>query len=81
MRLIPLILIILLIWPTIAAAQSKHVRDMQVIDAALPTAQITAARRAEVLKLRRQGERLHFSNQHGAAEVALERAKAILKGR
>jgi hypothetical protein len=64
-----------------ASAQSKHVRDMQIIDAALPTAKISPAQKAEVIKLRRDGEKLHFANNHGAAEVALERAKAILRSK
>jgi hypothetical protein len=64
-----------------AAAQQKHPRDVQMIDAALPSAKITPAQRAEVIKLRNEGEKLHYAGNHGAAEVALEKAKAILKVR
>lgn len=64
-----------------ALAQHKHPQDVAKIDAALPSAQITSAQRAEVSKLRNQGEKLHYEGKHGQAEVVLEKAKAILKVR
>ena len=41
----------------VAMAQSKHPQDVQKINAALPTAKITPAQRAQVIKLRNEGER------------------------
>src|SRR4051812_2378894 len=64
-----------------ALAQANHLWDMREIDAALQTAKLGPAQRAEVVKLRQEGEQLHYSNRHGPAEVALQRAKAILRGR
>ena len=71
--------VLVLAGATDARAQHKHPRDIIKIDAALPSAQISAAQRAQVIKLRNDGERLHAAGNHGAAEAALERAKAILK--
>ena len=62
-----------------AFAQTKHPSDMAAIDAALPTARLTPAQKAEVVSLRRQGEQFHNSGKHGSAESAFEKAKAILK--
>ena len=64
-----------------AFAQHKHPQDVAKINAALPSAQWTSAKRAEVIKLRNQGEKLHYEGKHGQAEVVLEKAKAILKVR
>lgn len=61
-----------------AAAQTKHERDIQIINAELRTAHLTPARRAEVIKLRDEGAKFHYSGQHGKAEKVLEKAKAIL---
>ena len=73
--------IALLVLPSAAMAQSKHPQDIQKINAALPAAKITPARRAQVIKLRNEGEAFHNAGQHGKAEVVLEQAKAILRVR
>jgi len=39
------------------------------------------AQRAQVIKLRNEGEAFHNAGQHGKAEVVLEQAKAILRVR
>ena len=49
------------------------------IDGALPTAKLTPAERAQVIKYRKQGEQLHNGGNHGKAEAILQKAKAILK--
>ncbi len=79
MKRTPLIAIALLIATNVAFAQSKHLADMGRIDAALPTAKLTPSQRAEVVRYRQEGGRLHYSGNHGAAEVALEKAKNILR--
>jgi hypothetical protein len=81
MRLILSIIAITVAISSGALAQHKHPQDIAKIDAALPSAQITSAQRAEVIKLRNQGEKLHYEGKHGQAEVVLEKAKAVLKVR
>ena len=76
-----LIAIALLALTNGAVAQSKHPQDIQKINAALPAAKITPAQRAQVIKLRNEGEAFHNAGQHGKAEVVLEQAKAILRVR
>jgi hypothetical protein len=78
MKYILLIAIALFGFSNGAVAQHKHPRDVQKIDAALSSAQITPAQRAQVVKLRNDGERFHNAGNHGAAERVLEQAKAIL---
>ena len=78
MRIILFIVAALLVAPSMATAQSKHENDIQKINAALPSAKITPAQKAEVIKLRNEGKKLHFAHQHGKAEVVLEKAKGIL---
>ena len=63
-----------------ASALSKHEADIQYIDATLPSAHISAAKKAEVKKLRNEGSAFHYAGQHGKAEKVLEKAKAILNG-
>jgi len=75
----PLIAIGLLIATNVAFAQGKHPADMRAIDVAMQTAKLTPAQRAEVLRYRREGEQLHNSGKHGGAEIALQKAKSILK--
>jgi hypothetical protein len=75
----PLTAIALLIATNVAFAQSKHPADMAAIDAAMQTAKLTPAQRAEVMRYRKEGEKLHYSGQHGRAEVVLQKAKNILK--
>jgi hypothetical protein len=74
-----LLIIALILTSNVAFAQSKHLADIGGIDAALPSAQITPAQRAQVIKYRNEGDKLHSAGNHGAAEVVLEKAKAILK--
>jgi hypothetical protein len=75
----PLIAIALLIATNAAFAQSKHPADMAAIDAAMQTAKLTPAQRAEVVGYRKEGEQLHNSGKHGRAEIALRKARSILK--
>jgi hypothetical protein len=75
----PLIAIALLIATNAAFAQGKHPADMRAIDAAMQTAKLTPAQRVEVLRYRKEGEQLHNSGNHGGAEIALQKAKSILK--
>ena len=79
MRRIPLIAIAILMTTNLVFAQSKHPQDMAAIDAAMQTAKLTPAQRAEVLRYRKQGEQLHYSGKHGQAEIALQKARSILK--
>ena len=51
-----LIAIALVALTNAAMAQSKHPQDVQKINVALPTAKITPAQRAQVIKLRNEGE-------------------------
>jgi hypothetical protein len=51
---------------------------MQTIDATIKTAKLTPAQRAQVSQRRQEGAKLHYAGKHGAAEVALEKAKGIL---
>jgi len=71
----PLIAIGLLIATNVAFAQGKHPADIRAIDAA----ELTPAQRAEVVRYRNEGERMHNSGNHGGAEIALQKAKSILK--
>jgi hypothetical protein len=52
---------------------------MAAIDAAMQTAKLTPAQRTEVLRYRKEGEQLHNAGKHGQAEIALQKAKSILK--
>ena len=81
MRFTMLIVIALVVLTNVAMAQSKHPQDVQKINAALPTAKIMPAQRAQVIKLRNEGEAFHSAGPHGKAEVVLEQAKAILRVR
>jgi hypothetical protein len=78
MRFGILIAVALVALTNVALAQAKHPQDVQKIDAALQTAQINPAQRAEVIKLRNEGEKFHHTGEHSKAEFALEQAKAIL---
>ena len=53
-------------------------KEMKAIDAALPRAQLSAAQRTEVTKLRAEGEALHKAGKHGESMAALGTAKSIL---
>jgi len=53
-------------------------RLMQEVDAALPTANITAEQRAQVEQLRAEGEEHHAAGRHAESVAALNQAKQIL---
>ncbi len=61
-------------------ALARHCpRDVKVIDAALArNTTLTAEQKAEVEKLRDEGERLHKSGRHGASLDALHKTMEIL---
>lgn len=52
--------------------------DIAAIDAALQTATLTDAERAQVTELRDEGERLHAAGQHQDSVDTLAEAKEIL---
>lgn len=52
---------------------------MKQVDAALPSAKLSAAQMAEVKKLRADGEQYHKAGKHAESMEALNKAKAILK--
>jgi hypothetical protein len=64
---------------SLANAQAKHVGDLQIIDASLSKTKLSPAKKAEVVRLRNKGEKLHYEGRHGKAEVVLEKAKALLQ--
>ena len=53
-------------------------KEMKAIDAALPTAKITAAQKADVAKYRSEGEALHKAGKHQESMDTLAKAKKIL---
>lgn len=73
-----LIAIALLISTTVVCAQSRHPIEIARIDEALKTAKITPAQRSQVIKYRNEGERMLSAGEHGLAEAAIQKAKAIL---
>ena len=52
--------------------------DMKAIDAALPSAKLSAEQMAEVKKLRAEGEVLHKEKKHQESVDTLAKAKKIL---
>lgn len=48
------------------------------VDAALPSAKLSASQMAEVKKLRADGEAFHKAGKHGDSEATLNKAKQIL---
>ncbi len=48
------------------------------VDAALPSAKLSASQMTEVKKLRADGEALHKAGKHGDSEAALNKAKKML---
>ncbi len=52
--------------------------DIAKIDAALQTASLSDAQKAQVTQLRDEGQRLHQSGQHQASVDTLAQAKEIL---
>ena len=60
------------------AFASSCPKEMKAIDAALPTAKLSDAQKAEVTKLRAEGEQLHKDGKHSESMAALGKAKKIL---
>ena len=54
-------------------------KDMAKIDAAIKTANLSAANKAQVEKYRKDGEALHKAGQHQQSVDTLAKAMAILK--
>lgn len=52
--------------------------EMKAIDAALPKAKLSDSQKAEVMKLRAEGESLHKSGQHAQSMAKLAEAKKML---
>jgi hypothetical protein len=51
---------------------------MKQVDAALPSAKLSASKMTEVKKLRADGEAFHKAGKHSEAEAALNKAKKML---
>ena len=80
MKRTPLIAIALLFASTAAFSQgAKHPQWVAQIDAQLQTAKLSPAERAQVVRLRNQGEREHNAGQHGRAEASLSKALSMLR--
>jgi hypothetical protein len=62
----------------VARSQANTNATCRTIDATMLAAKRTPAQNAQVTKLRQEGAKLHCAGKHGAAEVSLEKAKAIL---
>jgi hypothetical protein len=77
-KLTSLVAVALLISTTVVFAQSRHPIEIALIDEALKTAKITPAQRSQVIKYRNEGELMHSADQHGLAEVAIQKARDIL---
>ena len=60
------------------AFASSCPKEMKAIDAALPTAKLSDAQKAEVTKLRADGEQLHKDGKHSESMAALGKAKKML---
>lgn len=52
--------------------------DIAAIDAALPNADLSESKRAEVVELRDEGESLHKAGNHAEAVEVLAEAKGII---
>ena len=61
--------------PVYAGSCPKHMGD---IDKALPTANLDAAKKAQVEQLRASGESKHKAGQHAESVKDLQQAKEIL---
>ncbi len=72
-----LVLAALALFSSVAIAGSCP-KLMKEVDAALPSAKLSAAQMTEVKKLRADGEALHKAGKHGDSEAALNKAKKIL---
>ena len=61
-----------------SAWASSCPKEMKAIDAALPKANLTAAQKQEVQKLRAEGESLHKAGKHTESMQQLGKAKKML---
>ncbi len=61
-----------------AAMANTCPKLMKQIDAALPSAKISAEQMSEVKKLRADGEASHKAGKHSDSEASLNKAKQIL---
>lgn len=75
----PALVILALAIGTATAVARQCPQDMAKIDAAMKTAQLSPADKAQVQKLRQEGEALHNAGKHPESEATLARAKSILK--
>ena len=71
-------LIVALAFFATAAFAHNCPNEMKAIDAALPKAKLNAKQRAEVKKLRAEGEQLHKDGKHSESMATLRKAKGIL---
>ncbi len=60
------------------AVASSCPKEMKAIDAALPSAKLSAAQMTEVKKLRADGETFHKDGKHKDSLDALNKAKKIM---
>ena len=75
-----LLIIACVLTATGAFAQgAKHPVWVAQIDAQLQTAKLSPGERAQVIRLRNQGEREHNAGQHGRAEASLSKALSMLR--
>ena len=72
-----LVLAALALFSSLAVA-SNCPKLWKQVDAALPSAKLSASQMAEVKKLRADGEALHKSGKHADSEAALNKAKKML---
>jgi hypothetical protein len=61
-----------------AAFASSCPKHMKAIDAALPSAKVSAAQMSQVKKLRADGETFHKAGKHTESMEALSKAEKIL---
>lgn len=73
------LVVLALAFGTATAFARQCPQDMAKIDAALKTAQLSPADKAQVQQYRKEGEALHTAGKHPESEATLAKAKAILK--
>ena len=61
-----------------AAIAGSCPMDMAAIDAAMPNAKLSDSQKAEVMKLRAEGEALHKAGQHPQSMAKLAEAKKMM---
>ena len=76
-RILPVFALVALLSTPVFASHCPV--DMKQIDEALKTAKLSEADKAEVTKLRAEGQALHESGDHAKSVETLAKAKAILK--